>query len=90
MTDKEKEFWNVLKEETDGFASQSRLRDDVLDAMKVAYLMGKRDQLISPDVSQQTELLKDFLKWRLGEPYSDFQTQDYDISRFLKAYRESH
>lgn len=39
-----------------------------------------------PDVRQQSELLKAFLKWRLDKPYSDFQTQDYDIAQFLKAF----
>ncbi len=37
-------------------------------------------------VSQQRELLKAFLKWRLDKPHSDFQTQDYDIKEFLKAF----
>jgi hypothetical protein len=37
-------------------------------------------------VRQQSDLLKAFLKWRLDKPHSDFQTQDYDIEQFLKAY----
>ena len=36
---------SILQEETDGFNEQSRLRDDVLDAMEEAYLKGKREQL---------------------------------------------
>jgi len=42
---------SILQEETDGFNEQSRLRDDVLDAMEEAYLKGKREQLIIADVS---------------------------------------
>lgn len=38
------------------------------------------------NVRQQSELLKAFLKWRLDKPHSDFQTQDYDINEFLKAF----
>ena len=34
---------SILQEETDGFNEQSRLRDDVLDAMEEAYLKGKRE-----------------------------------------------
>ena len=39
-----------------------------------------------PDVRQQSELLKAFLKYRLDKPHSDFQTQDYDIEQFLKDF----
>ena len=31
---------SILQEETDGFKEQSRLRDDVLDAMEQAYIKG--------------------------------------------------
>jgi hypothetical protein len=48
---------NILKEETNGFKEQSRLRDDVLDAMEQAYIKGKKEQLTLTDVSQQRELL---------------------------------
>jgi len=41
---------SILQEETDGFNEQSRLRDDVLDAMEEAYLKGKREQLTIPVV----------------------------------------
>lgn len=81
-----KELLNILQEQTDGFESQSRLRDDVLDAMEEVYLKGKREQLILPNVRQQSELLKAFLQYRLDKPHSDFQTQNYDISEFLKAF----
>jgi len=37
-------------------------------------------------VSQQRDLLKAFLKWKLEHPYSDFSTHDYDIDTFLKAF----
>jgi hypothetical protein len=39
-------------------------------------------------VSQQSELIKAWLVWRLKHPYSDFSTQDYDIGKFLKAYND--
>ena len=42
--------------------------------------------LTIPDVRQQSELLKAFLKYRLDKPHSDFQTQDYDIEQFLKDF----
>jgi|AntAceMinimDraft_5_1070358.scaffolds.fasta_scaffold151507_2 hypothetical protein len=45
-----KELLSILQKETDGFNEQSRLRDDVLDAMEVAYLKGGREQLTIPDV----------------------------------------
>jgi hypothetical protein len=32
----------ILQAETDGFIEQSRLRDDILDAMETAYLKGLR------------------------------------------------
>jgi hypothetical protein len=38
------------------------------------------------DVSQQRELLKAFADWRLEHPYSDYNTIDYDIDEFLKAF----
>ena len=41
---------NILQEETDGFKEQSRLRDDVLDAMEQAYIKGKKEQLTIPVV----------------------------------------
>ena len=47
---------SILQEETDGFKEQSRLRDDVLDAMEQAYIKGKNEQLTLTDVSQQREL----------------------------------
>ena len=43
---------SILQEETDGFNEQSRLRDDVLDAMEEAYLKGKREQLDTTVVSK--------------------------------------
>ena len=49
---------SILQEETDGFNEQSRLRDDVLDAMEEAYLKGKREQLNIPVVVGQSEQLK--------------------------------
>ena len=48
---------SILQEETDGFKEQSRLRDDVLDAMEQAYIKGKNEQLTLTDVSQQRKLL---------------------------------
>ena len=42
---------NILQEETNGFKEQSRLRDDVLDAMEQAYIKGKKKQLTLTDVS---------------------------------------
>ena len=44
---------SILQEETDGFNEQSRLRDDVLDAMEEAYLKGKREQLDTTVVSKR-------------------------------------
>ena len=41
---------NILQEETNGFKEQSRLRDDVLDAMEQAYIKGKKKQLNLTDV----------------------------------------
>ena len=41
---------SILQEETDGFKEQSRLRDDVLDAMEQAYIKGKNEQLTLTDV----------------------------------------
>jgi len=38
-----KELLSILQEETDGFNEQSRLRDDVLDAMEEAYIRGRRE-----------------------------------------------
>jgi len=46
---------SILQEETDGFKEQSRLRDDVLDAMEQAYIKGKNDQLTIPDVVGQCD-----------------------------------
>ncbi len=48
---------SILQEETDGFKEQSRLRDDVLDAMEQAYIKGKDEQLTLTNVSQYRELL---------------------------------
>jgi hypothetical protein len=48
---------SILQEETDGFKEQSRLRDDVLDAMEQAYIKGKKEQLTIPVVVQQSEQL---------------------------------
>ena len=41
---------NILQEKTNGFKEQSRLRDDVLDAMEKAYIKGKKKQLTLTDV----------------------------------------
>jgi len=41
---------NILQEETNGFKEQSRLRDDVLNAMEQAYIKGKKEQLTLTDV----------------------------------------
>ena len=41
---------SILQEETDGFKEQSRLRDDVLDAMEQAYIKGKKEQLTLTNV----------------------------------------
>ena len=46
---------SILQEETDGFKEQSRLRDDVLDAMEQAYLKGKNEQLADVRISSEDE-----------------------------------
>ena len=51
------ELRSILQEETDGFKEPSRLRNDTLDAMEIAYIKGKKEQLTLTDVSQQRELL---------------------------------
>ena len=48
---------SILQEETDGFKEQSRLRDDVLDAMEQAYIKGKDEQLTLTDIVRQSEQL---------------------------------
>lgn len=69
-----KEDWGHLTIEDD---SRERTLIDVQQQLKILNI---------PDVRQQSELLKAFLKWRLDKPHSDFQTQDYDIDQFLKAF----
>ena len=49
---------SILQEETDGFKEQSRLRDDVLDAMEQAYIKGKEEQLTLTDVVKPFFCLK--------------------------------
>lgn len=46
---------SILQEETDGFKEQSRLRDDVLDAMEQAYIKGKNEQLTIPGTKGDEE-----------------------------------
>ena len=46
---------SILQEETDAFKEQSRLRDDVLDAMEQAYIKGKNEQLNLVDVRISSE-----------------------------------
>ena len=58
---------------------------DLVDEI-LRYIEAKFNDIDLADVSQQSELLKAFLKWRLDKPHSDFQTQDYDIKEFLKAF----
>jgi hypothetical protein len=48
---------SILQEETDGFKEQSRLRDDVLDAMEEAYIKGKNEQLTIPVVVRRSKQL---------------------------------
>jgi len=69
-----KELLSILQEETDGFNEQSRLRDDVLDAMEKAYLKGKREQLSIPDVVGRSEQLvcqrcHEYDKQEQNDPY---------------------
>ena len=65
---------SILQEETDGFNEQSRLRDDVLDAMEEAYLKGKREQLTIPVVSVST-LLEERKQWYLENEYKDYKDE---------------
>ena len=62
-------------------ANYSKMQDKYID-----YLESKVENLTIQNVSQQRELLKAFLKWKLEHPYSSFETQDYDIDTFLKAF----
>ena len=59
---------------------------EMMDWYAEYYHQAKLKLLGIADVRQQSELLKAFLKWRLDKPHSDFQTQDYDIEQFLKAF----
>ena len=68
---------SILQEETDGFKEQSRLRDDVLDAMEQTYIKGKNEQLTIPVVSNRRELLFDFNEWK--KQYNFKYTKPLDI-----------
>ena len=66
-----KELLSILQKETDGFNEQSRLRDDVLDAMEEAYLKGKREQLniAFVSVNEEREVV---CGWCKGEGWIDY------------------
>ena len=74
---------SILQEETDGFNEQSRLRDDVLDAMEEAYLKGKREQLNIPVVVGQSELLLAYLKYQNSTDYKPETIIDKEVEKFL-------
>lgn len=48
---------DILQKETDSFKEPSRLRDDILDAMEIAYVAGKREPLNIDSVVGQSEQL---------------------------------
>ena len=78
-----KKLLSILQEETDGFNEQSRLRDDVLDAMEEAYLKGKREQLNIPVVVGQSELLLAYLKYQNSTDYKPETRIDKEVEKFL-------
>ncbi len=82
------ELQKILQEETDSFNESSRLRDNVLDAMEIAYIKGKKQQCNIDLVSQRSELL-DFKEWwnNLPDECDDklYMTNE-TIDRYLKSY----
>ena len=78
---------SILQEETDGFKEQSRLRDDVLDAMEQAYIKGKNEQLTLTDVVKSLEVFEEivFEDWLKQHRFTK------DINHYIKnniTYRE--
>ena len=73
---------SILQEETDGFKEQSRLRDDVLDAMEQAYIKGKNKHLTIPVVVVQSEQLSvawkalEWVGFTKGEEFTDDDIQE--------------
>ena len=53
------ELRSILQEETDGFKEPSRLRNDTLDAMEIAYIKGKKEQLTLTDVGSSLPDLRE-------------------------------
>ena len=76
---------SILQEETDGFKEQSRLRDDVLDAMEQAYIKGKNEQLTLTDVRRSdceieeiVEQNKDYvLGFYTGDELKEYLSNNY-------------
>ena len=62
----------ILQEETDGFESQSRLRDDVLDAM--VRFKNESEQLTIPDVMVE-----------LSDYELDFCSKCFQMTNHLKG-----
>lgn len=65
------ELLKILQSETDSFNIQSRLRDDVLDAMEQAYLKGKNEQCNIADVGGSYRMLKDGEVIKKGDEFRD-------------------
>ena len=73
---------NILQEETDGFESQSRLRDDVLDAM--IRFKNETKQCNIAVVSKQRELLIAYAKIENGGDKL-YQTDIDTIEKLLEG-----
>lgn len=82
-----REFLNEHIEETNIPAEHWEIEiGEMMEWYADYYHQTKLKLLGIGDVRQQSELLNAFLEWRLTKPHSDFQTREYDINEFLKAF----
>ncbi len=73
----------ILKEETGGFEEQSRLRDDVLDAM--LRFVDETKQLTIPAVVGRSEQLLAFAKWMIKEENINSTHPEFYVQDFLES-----
>ena len=78
---------NILQEETDGFESQSRLRDDVLDAM--IRFENETEQCNIADVSNAERTLNDFFAYLdgLGDKFDSNSLEGHKRD-WLKSFND--
>lgn len=76
------ELQKILQEETDSFDESSRLRDNVLDAMEIAYIKGKKQQC-NIDLVSGIFMVED-----RGKPLSFHQTKE-GAEKAVKDWGES-